>query len=59
MSFTPASTNDELQDLRSENELLKEELKKSKNELKQIQEALKALDTIALQIGTVMDVMKG
>ena len=59
MSFTPASTNDELQDLRSENELLKEELKKSKNELKQIQEALKALDTIPLQIGTVMDLMKG
>jgi proteasome regulatory subunit len=60
MSFAPASQNDELiQDLRSENELLKAELKKSKSELKQIQEALKALDTIPLQIGTVMDLMKG
>ena len=59
MSFEPISPNDELNDLRSENELLKAELKKSKNELKQIQEALKALDTIPLQIGTVMDLMKG
>ena len=60
MSFAPASQNDELiADLRSENELLKQELKKSKNELRQIQEALKALDTIPLQIGTVMDIMKG
>ena len=62
MSFTPASQNDEnelIQDLRSENELLKAELKKTKNELRQIQEALKALDTIPLQIGTVMDLMKG
>ena len=60
MSFEPISPNDEvIADLRSENELLKQELKKSKNELKQIQEALKALDTIPLQIGTVMDLMKG
>lgn len=60
MSFTPDSQNDSLiNDLRSENELLKQELKKSKNELRQIQEALKALDTIPLQIGTVMDIMKG
>ena len=60
MSYTPASQNDELiNDLRSENEFLKAELKKSRNELKQIQEALKALDTIPLQIGTIMDLMKG
>ena len=60
MSFSPATQNDQIiQDLRSENELLKQELKKSKNELRQIQEAIKALDTIPLQIGTVMDLMKG
>ncbi len=60
MTYSPATPTDELiQDLRSENELLKQELKKSKSELRQIQEALKALDTIPLQIGTVMDLVKG
>ncbi|MFV2016050.1 MAG: AAA family ATPase [Candidatus Heimdallarchaeota archaeon] len=60
MSFdTDISPNDQvISDLRSENAHLKQELRKTRNELKQIQEALKALDTIPLQIGTVIELMK-
>ena len=59
MSFdSKISTNDQaIADLRTENAHLRQELKRTKGELHQIQEALKALDTIPLQIGTVIEIM--
>lgn len=61
MSFDAKSLQNQDQtiaDLRSDNASLKQELRKTRTELEQIQEALKALDTIPLQIGTVIEVMK-
>jgi proteasome regulatory subunit len=59
MSFdTDISPNDQvIANLQSETAHLKQELRNSRNELKQLKEALKALDTIPLQIGTVIELM--
>lgn len=63
MAYTPITPPEDLQEeireLESQNQFLENQLAITQAELFQIREQLKALDQIPLQVGTIMDVVKG